>query len=141
MSTGLMRSTAGLAVGPLFALIGLLVIPDVSDQLLLAGYAIALMLIAAAVTLSTRAGLLLAVLTIITETLTELAYFVSVYGIDISLLPYAVGFVLFVGRIALFPLAGAFGGYLGREFFAEESKGKMGEKARTSRRRGRRPSP
>jgi len=140
MVSDLMHSAAGLAVGPPLALIGLLVIPDVSDQLLLAAYAIALMLIAAAVTLSTRAGLLLAVLTIITETLTELAYFVSVYGMDISLLPYAVGFVLFVGRIPLFPLAGAFGGYLGREFFAEESKRKMGAKARTRRARARRPS-
>lgn len=140
-TTDLMRSVAGLAVGPLLALIGLVVVPEVSDQLLLAGYAIALMLVAAAVTLSARAGLLLAVLTIVSETVTELAYFVSVPpGMDISLLPYAVGFALFVGRIPLFPIAGAFGGYLGGEFFAEESKTKMGKKRRTRRSRERRPS-
>lgn len=119
---------AGLALGCLFALVGLVVVPEVSDQMLLGAYAIVLMFVCAALVSSARAGLVLAALTILSETLTEVAYFVYVYGAHISLVPYAVGFILFVGRIPLFPLTGAFGGYLGQEYFGETSKRRTGEK-------------
>jgi hypothetical protein len=56
---------------------------------------------------------------LIGEVVAELVYFFSVYGMDVLLLPYMVGLSLFVGRIPLFILAGAFGGYVGREYFAE----------------------
>jgi hypothetical protein len=118
----------GLALGCVFALVGLVVVPEVSDQMLLGAYAIILIFVSAALASSARAGLVLAVFTILSETLIEMAYFVSVYGAHISLVPYAVGFILFVGRILLFPLAGAFGGYLGQEYFGETSKRRTGEK-------------
>jgi hypothetical protein len=51
-------------------------------------------------------------------------------------MPYAVGLTLFLGMIPMFPVAGAFGGFLSREFSAEPKlKKQSGEKRRGFRAR------
>jgi len=124
----------GLAVGVLISILDLVVLREVSDQLvLLCGYAVVVLLVSASLTSSAKAGFLLAVFTVIGATVIGLIY----YGGDLLLAPYAVGFYLFVGRIPLFPIAGALGGYLGKRYFTKEAEGKgKREKSRKRRNRG-----
>jgi hypothetical protein len=125
---------AGLVVGVLLSFISA-PRPDsplqVPEQILLGGFAIVLTLASASLTSSARAGLMFALLALLGENVTDLVLFVFWYGADISLLPYAWGFIFFVGRILLFPLAGTLGGYLGQEYFTQHAKGKsLREKSR-----------
>ena len=124
----------GLVVGILISILDLVVLREVSDQLLLlCGYAVVVLLVSASLTSSAKAGFLLAFFTVIAATVVEFAY----YGADLLLVPYAVGFYLFVGRIPLFPIAGALGGYLGKRYFTREAEGKgKREKSRKRRNRG-----
>ena len=62
---------------------------------------------------------------VIGESVTDFIYFLFGYGLQALVVPYAVGFVLFVGRIPVFPLVGAIGGYLGRQYFAEKTKPRL----------------
>jgi hypothetical protein len=109
----------GVGLGVLFAAASLVLLAGVPDTTLLGGYTIVLFLVSAALTSSPKSGLTLALSVLIGEVVAELVYFFSVYGMDVLLLPYVVGLSLFVGRIPLFILAGVFGGYVGREYFAE----------------------
>jgi hypothetical protein len=109
----------GVTLGVLFALMGLILLPEVPDQTLLGGYVIIIFLVTVALTTSPISGFTLGVSAVIGEVLAESVYLSIAYGVDIMVLPYAAGLSLFVARIPLFPLAGAFGGYLGREYFAE----------------------
>jgi hypothetical protein len=119
---------AGLILGPLLALLAVWLAPEISDQILLIAYAVVVLLVSASLTSTAKEGLLLAALTVVGETLVELLYFVSVYGVDVSIVPWAAGFSLFVGRIVLFPVAGVLGGYMGRGN-AEKSTAKPREKS------------
>jgi hypothetical protein len=110
---------AGSALGALLALTSLAVMTEVSDEMLLAAYTIVVLLVSASLMPSARYGLMFALVTITAEAVTELVYLVSTYHVDVSLLPYAAGLVLFIGRIPLFILAGVLGGYLGRTHIAE----------------------
>jgi hypothetical protein len=130
---------AGLVVGVLLSFVGLVLL-QVPDQVLLCGFAIVLILASASLTSSARIGLVFAVFALVSENVVDLIYFVLAYGADLSVLPYALGFILFVGRIPLFPLAGALGGYLGQEYFTQHVKGKsLREKSR--KRQPRTPKP
>jgi hypothetical protein len=127
---------AGVVLGGLLSAVSLLLLPELSDQTILVAYAVVVLFVSAALLSSVGSGLLLGLFTIIAETVIELVYFVSGYSTGVPLniadLPFAVGLTLFVGRILLFPVSGAIGGYLGRELFAKKkSKGKrLGEKTR-----------
>jgi len=126
----------GFVLGALLALAGLMLLLGVSDQVLLIAYAIVLILVSASLTSSAREGLILGLSALIGQALVDLVYVVFVYQ-ALLLLPYAVGFNLFVGMIPAFPLAGALGGYLGGAYFAEsKSKRRLGEKSRGPRGRG-----
>lgn len=129
-------SVAGVVLGGLLSAVSLLLLPELSDQTILVAYVVVVLFVSAALLSSVGSGLLLGIFTMIAETVIELVYFVSGYSTGVPLniadLPFAVGFTLFVGRILLFPISGAIGGYLGKELFAEKrSKGKrLGEKTR-----------
>jgi hypothetical protein len=115
-------SVVGVALGAILSLVGLVLLgTDVSDQLLLGAFTVVVFLVSASLATSAKRGLVLGVFAMIAQTVIDVIYFVSVYGADLGLVPYAAGFALFVGRIPLFPLAGAFGGYLGQEYFSEKS--------------------
>ena len=129
-SVSLRVAVAGLVAGVLLTFTGVM-LPRVSDVILLCGFAIVLVLASSSLASSARAGFIFALFALLGENVADFVYFVFAYGADISLLPYALGFILFVGRIPLFPLAGALGGYLGQEFFAEPGKRKgLREKSR-----------
>jgi len=102
-----------------------LVLMDISDVMLLGAFTFLLLLASAALTSSERNGAFFGLFTVIGESVTDLIYFILGYGLEASIVPYAVGLVLFVGRIPVFPLVGAVGGYLGRRYFAEKSKQRM----------------
>ena len=112
----------GFAVGGILSFVGLSLLgTDISDQVLLSAYTIVIFLVSASLATSAKRGLVLGVFAVIAQAVIEVIYFVSVYAADLQLVPYAAGFALFVGRIPLFPLAGAFGGYLGQQYFPEKS--------------------
>jgi hypothetical protein len=120
-------AAVGVALGAILWLVGLVLLgTDVSDQLLLAAFTVVVFLVSASLATSAQRGLVLGVFAMIAQTLIDVVYFVSVYGADLGLVPYAAGLALFVGRIPLFPLAGAFGGYLGQEYFSEKSRKSAG---------------
>jgi hypothetical protein len=114
-------SVEGSALGVLLSLLSIVLL-GISDVTLLGGYALLLLLLSASLTSSPRAGALLGLFAVIGESVTDFVYFLSGYGAQLSLVPYAVGFILFVGRIPVFPLLGAIGGYLGQQYFAEKDK-------------------
>jgi len=116
-------SVIGFAVGAVLSLVGLVLLgTDISDQMLLSAYTIVVFLVSASLTASAKRGLVLGVFAVIAQAVIDVIYFVSVYSADLQLVPYAAGFALFIGRIPLFPLAGAFGGYLGQEYFSEKPR-------------------
>jgi hypothetical protein len=114
--------TAGLTVGVLLSLIAVLLLPELAQVTVLGAYAIVVFLVSASLTSSTKAGVTLGLFTLVGQTITELIYFISVYAVDVTILPFAVGVTLFVGRIVLFPLTGGLGGYLGGEYSSEKLK-------------------
>jgi hypothetical protein len=79
------------------------------------------LLVSTSRTSSERGGLFFGLFVVIGESLTDFIYFLY-GGLELSLIPYAVGFVLFVGRIPVFPLMAAIGGYLGRQYFPEKTR-------------------
>ena len=112
----------GFALGAILSLVSLALLgTDVSDQMLLGAFTVVVFLVSASLTTSAKRGLVLGVFAVIAQAVIDVIYFVSVYAADLQLVPYAAGFALFVGRIPLFPLAGALGGYLGQEYFSEKS--------------------
>jgi len=124
-------SIEGCALGVLLSLLSIWLL-GIPAETLLGAYALLLLLLSAYLTSSPRAGALLGLFTVIGESVIDFYYFVSVHGVQLlPLVPYAVGFVLFVGRIPVFPLWGAIGGYLGHRYFAEDAKPRL--RARTPR--------
>jgi len=123
--------TTGLTLGVLLALVGLGIAPETPELALFGAYALVVLFVAASTVSSARAGAIVGALTIVGEVAVELAYFVSVYHVDISLVPYAAGLTLSLGRIPAYPLMGALGGYIGGEYFGRQSK--IGQASRTSR--------
>jgi hypothetical protein len=113
-------SIAGSALGAVLSLLSILLL-DIPEVTLLGAYALFLLLVSASLTSSPRAGALFGLFAVIGESVTDCAYFLS-YGTQVLLVPYAVGFILFAGRIPVFPLAGVIGGYLGREYVAEKTR-------------------
>jgi hypothetical protein len=112
----------GFGLGVLLSLVGVVLLgTDISDQMLLGAFTIVVFLVSASLAASAKRGLVLGVFAVIAQAVIDVIYFVSVYGADLQLVPYAAGFALFVGRVPLFPLAGALGGYLGQEYFSEKS--------------------
>ena len=111
----------GCALGVLLSLLSVVLL-DISDVTLLGAYTLVLLLVSASLTSSQRDGAFFGLFAVIGESVTDFIYFVFGYGLQALLVPYAVGFILFVGRIPVFPLVGAIGGYLGRQYFAEKSK-------------------
>jgi hypothetical protein len=113
----------GVALGILLALLYFTLLTDVPVTTVLGGYVIIVFFVSSALASSPTSGLILALSVLIGEIPTEFFYLCSTYGaVDVSILPYAVGIILFVARIPLFPVAGAFGGYVGREYFAEKAR-------------------
>ena len=110
----------GCALGVLLSLLSVVLL-DISDVMLLGAFTLILLLVSAALTSSERDGAFFGLFAVIGESVTDLIYFVFGYGLQALIVPYAVGFVLFVGRIPVFPLVGAIGGYLGRQYFAEKT--------------------
>jgi hypothetical protein len=117
-------SLEGSAVGLLLSLLSIWLL-GVPPETLLAGYALLLLLFSAYLTSYPREGALLGLFAVIGESVIDFVYFVSVKGLLAPLLPYAVGSILFFGRIPFFPLFGAIGGYLGREYFTDKSELRM----------------
>jgi hypothetical protein len=125
----------GVALGILLALLGLTLLTDVPEVTVLGGYVIIVFFVSSSLASSPTSGLILALSVLMAEIPTEYFYLSSTYTVmDVSILPYAVGMILFVARIPLFPVAGAFGGYVGREYFAEPKP----RSVRTRRRAGKR---
>jgi hypothetical protein len=113
-------SIVGCAVGALLSLLSILLL-EVSDVTLLGAYALLMLLLSAALTSSERAGAYFGLFAFIGECVTDFAYFLM-GGVQMLLVPYAVGLILFVGRIPVFPLLGAIGGYFGRQYFTGKTK-------------------
>jgi hypothetical protein len=111
----------GSAVGVLLSLLSMMLL-NIPDATMLTACGLLVLLFSAYVTSSARAGALFGLFVIISGSVVEFAYLVFVSGVVVSLVPYAVGFVLFVGRIPVFLLLGAIGGYLGQEYFADKGK-------------------
>jgi hypothetical protein len=111
----------GCALGVLLSLLSVVLL-DISDVTLLGAYTLVLLLVSASLTSSQRDGAFFGLFAVIAESVTDFVYYLFGYGVQASLVPYAVGFILFVGRIPLFPLMGAIGGYLGQRYFAEKTK-------------------
>jgi hypothetical protein len=111
----------GCALGVLLSLLSVWLL-GVPAEILLVAYGLLMLLLSAYLTSSPRAGALLGAFAVIGESMIDFVYFVSVQGLMVPLVPYAAGFVLFLGRIPVFPLLGAIGGYLGEQYFAEETK-------------------
>jgi hypothetical protein len=122
--TGYMNSKRvwieGCALGVLLSLLSVVLL-SISDATLLGAYAFIVLLVSTSRSSSERDGLFLGLFVVIGESATDLIYFLY-GGLQPLLVPYAVGFVLFVGRIPVFPLVAAIGGYLGRQYFAERTK-------------------
>jgi hypothetical protein len=114
-------SVEGCALGVVLSLLSIWLLGTPAETLLVA-YALLLLLLSAYLTSSPRAGALLGLSAVIGESIIDFVYFISVQGLMVPFVPYAVGFTLFVGRIPVFPLLGATGGYLGQQYFAEETK-------------------
>jgi hypothetical protein len=114
-------SLEGSAVGVLLSLLSIWLL-GIPAETLLAAYALLLLLFSGYLTSYPREGALLGLFAVIGESVIDFIYFVSVKGLLVSLLPYGVGFILFVGRIPFFPLFGAIGAYLGREYFADKTE-------------------
>jgi asparagine N-glycosylation enzyme membrane subunit Stt3 len=117
-------SLEGSALGVLLSLLSIWLL-GIPAQTVLGAYALLLLLLSAYLTSSPRAGALVGLFAVIGESVTDFAYFVLTQNAQVSLVPYAVGFILFAGRIPVFPLFGAMGGYLGREYFAEDIKPRL----------------
>jgi hypothetical protein len=117
-------SIEGCALGVLLSLLSIWLL-GIPAETLLGAYGLLLLLLSAYLASSPGAGALVGVFAVIGESVTDFAYFVFFQNAMASLVPYAVGFVLFIGRIPIFPLLGAFGGYLGREYFAEDTKRRL----------------
>jgi hypothetical protein len=111
----------GCALGVLLSLLSVVLL-DVSDVTLLGAFTLVVLLVSASLTSSPRDGAFLGLFAVIGESVTDFMYFIFGYGLQALLVPYAVGFVLFVGRIPVFPLVGAIGGYLGRQYIAEKAQ-------------------
>jgi hypothetical protein len=110
----------GVALGILLALVDLMLLTNAPETTVLGGYVVIVFLVSLALTSSPMSGLTLGLSTIVGEIPTEFFYLRSAFGgLDLAVLPYAVGMILFVARIPLFLVAGAFGGYVGGEYFAE----------------------
>lgn len=120
-------SIEGSVLGVIFSLLAIALM-GVPDETLLFAYALLLLLFSAYLTSSPRMGALFGLFAIIGESVMDFVYFVFVSGLQVSLVPYAAGLFLFLGRIPIFLILGALGGYLGREYFAEKLrvKGKSG---------------
>jgi hypothetical protein len=118
----IVAATAGLTVGVLLSVFALLLLPELSETIVLGAYAIVVFLVSASLTSSPKGGVVLGLFTVLGQTIAELVYFISVYAASVTILPFAVGLTLFVGRIVLFPLTGSLGGYLGQEYFSEKPK-------------------
>ena len=120
----------GCALGVLLSLLSIVLL-DISDMMLLGAFTL---LSCSSQQLShprQRDGALFGLFAVIGESVTDFIYFIFGYGLEASIVPYAVGFVLFVGRIPVFPLVGAIGGYLGRQYFAEKTKPRLRATDRT----------
>ena len=111
----------GCALGVLLSLLSVVLL-NISDVTLLGAYTLVLLLVSASLTSSQRDGAFFGLFAVIGESVTDFIYFIFGYGVQALLVPYAVGFILFVGRIPVFPLVGAIGGYLGQRYFAEKTK-------------------
>jgi hypothetical protein len=110
----------GCALGVLLSLLSVVLL-NISDVTLLGAYALIVLLVSASRTSSERAGLFFGLFVVIGESATDFIYFLY-GGLQPLLIPYAVGFVLFVGRIPVFLLLAAIGGYLGRQYFPEKTR-------------------
>lgn len=119
----------GCALGILLSVLSVVLL-DVSDVILLGAYTLVLLLVSASLTSSQRDGAFFGLFAVIGESVTDFTYFIFGYGAQALLVPYAVGFILFVGRIPVFPLVGAIGGYLGRQYLAEKTKPGLRAKSR-----------
>jgi hypothetical protein len=113
-------SIAGSALGVLLSLLSILLL-GIPEVMLLGAYVLLLLLLSSSLSSSPRAGALFGLFAVIGESVTDFAYFL-LYGLQLLIVPYAVGVILFLGRVPLFPLVGALGGYLGREYVAEKTK-------------------
>lgn len=111
----------GCALGILLSVLSIVLL-DISDAILLGAFALVLLLVSASLASSQRDGAFFGLFAVIGESVTDFICFVFGYGLQASLVPYAAGFVLFVGKIPVFPLVGAIGGYLGRQYIAEKGK-------------------
>ena len=137
-------SLEGFILGVLLSLLSTWLLGVPADTLL-GAYALLVFLFSAYLTSSLSEGGLLGLFAVIGEVVTDFIYSVFVARVLVSLVPYAVGLTLFIGRIGVFPLMGAMGGYLGQQYFAEKKKprlrakrGQMGkEKGRKEKRAAR----
>jgi hypothetical protein len=121
---------AGFSVGVMLGLVAILPAAEVSEQMLLAAYGVVVILISAALASTWKAGFMFGLFAIAGESVAESLYFVLALGTDLLLVPFAAGFAFFLGRIPVFLLAGAVGGYLGGEYFADKSGKKRVKKKR-----------
>jgi hypothetical protein len=130
------RVAEGVALGILLALVDLTLLTEVPEITVLGGYVIIVFLVSSALTSSPASGLTLALSVLMGEIPTEFFYIRSTYvAADVFILPYAVGIILFVARIPLFPAAGAFGGYVGREYFAERRRRSVRRRRKVGKRK------
>jgi hypothetical protein len=114
-------SLEGSVLGVLLSLLSMWLL-GMPAEMLLGAYALILLLLSAYLTSSTREGALFGVFVVVGELVMDFIYSISVMGVQVLLVPYAVGLALFVGRIPVFPLMGAIGGYLGQRYFAEKTR-------------------
>jgi hypothetical protein len=132
----------GCALGVLLSLLSVALL-SVSDTTLFVAYTLVVLLVSASLTSSQRNGAFFGLFAMIAESVTDFIYYVLGSGVHPLLVPYAVGIVLFVSRIPVFPLAGAIGGYVGERYFAEKTKPRARVPVRTSvprKRRGKQES-
>jgi len=128
----------GSLLGVLLSLLSVWLL-GVPAEILLGGYALLLLLFSAYLTSSPGEGLLLGLFAVIGELVMDLIYWVSLKSLMVSLVPYAPGLTLFLGRIPVFPFMGLVGGYLGQKYFTENTKRRLQEKKRARKERERRP--
>jgi hypothetical protein len=129
----------GCALGVLLSLLSVALL-SISDTTLFGAYTLVLLLVSTSLTSSQRDGAFFGLFAVIGESVTDFVYYLFGYGVQALLVPYAVGFFLFVGRIPVFPLVGAIGGYLGERYFAEKTKPRVRAASRTLGPRKRRES-
>jgi hypothetical protein len=127
-------SLEGSALGVLLSLLSMWLL-GMPAGILLVAYALLLLLFSAYLTSSARDGALLGLFAVIGELAIDFIYSILVAGVLMPLVPYAVGLTLFYGRIAVFPLMGCMGGYLGQRYFAEKTKRRLRAKKRVGRER------